>query len=136
MNDFILSVEKLSKSYGKIDAVKSISFNVKNGEIFALIGPNGAGKSTTLKVITTLLTPTTGKVIVGGFDIIKNPQEIRKMISYLPEEAGAYKNLKGIEYLDFMANIIEADKVKRTDFLKRAKYIANLGSRLNDKIGT
>jgi ABC-2 type transport system ATP-binding protein len=134
--DLILKVENLKKNYGKIEALKGISFEVRKGEIFALIGPNGAGKTTTLRIISTLLTPTDGKVEFMGYDLRKNPEKIREGISYLPEEAGAYKNLTGIEYLRFMANFYAEKDTEFEEFIERAKKIADLGNRLNDKIGT
>lgn len=136
MNNTVLLVKNLTKYYGKYKAVNSVSFDVKKGEIFALIGPNGAGKSTTLKIITTLLSPSSGQIKLLNFDIRKNADKIRQNISYLPEEAGAYKNLKGIEYLNFMADLVEDDKNKRKQFIHNAVEIAHLGSRINDKIGT
>jgi ABC-2 type transport system ATP-binding protein len=93
----VLRVEGLKKSYGRIEALKGIDFEVREGEVFALIGPNGAGKTTTLRVVATLLTLSEGKVTFLGNDLKKNPEKFREGISYLPEEAGAYKNLKGMD---------------------------------------
>ncbi|PMQ02328.1 MAG: multidrug ABC transporter ATP-binding protein [Dictyoglomus sp. NZ13-RE01] len=134
--DEILIVENLKKTYGKFEALKGISFEVKRGEIFALIGPNGAGKTTTLRIIATLLTPSDGRVEFMGYDLKKNPEKIREGISYLPEEAGAYKNMTGIEYLRFMANFYAQDSREVEEFVERAKKIASLGDRLKDKVGT
>ncbi len=132
----VLHVEGLKKSYGALEALKGVSFEVDEGEIFALIGPNGAGKTTTLRILATLLTPTAGKAEVLGFDLKKQPEKIREKISYLPEEAGAYRNMKGIDYLKFMSHFY-ADKPGEADgFVKRAAAITDLGSRLNEKVGT
>jgi ABC-2 type transport system ATP-binding protein len=95
----VLNVEGLKKFYGRLEALQGISFQVEEGEIFALIGPNGAGKTTTLRIVATLLSPSEGKVELRGFDVKKQPEKIRENISYLPEEAGAYRNLKGKDYL-------------------------------------
>lgn len=132
----ILRVNGLKKSYGKIIALKGIDFEVNEGEIFALIGPNGAGKSTTLRIIATLLSPDEGTVELMGYDVRKEPEKIRERISYLPEEAGAYKNLTGIDYLRFMANFYAKDERERDEFVKRGEEIAGLGERLKDKVGT
>ena len=132
----VLKVEGLKKSYGTKEALRGIDFEVQTGEIFALIGPNGAGKTTTLRVVSTLLTLSDGKVSFLGHDLKKEPEKIRENISYLPEEAGAYRNLKGRDYLKFMANFYEETREKAEETVKRAEAIAELGSALNDKVGT
>ena len=132
----VLQVEGLKKSYGRIEALKGIDFEVRQGEIFALIGPNGAGKTTTLRVVATLLTLSGGKVTFLGNDLKKNPEKFREGISYLPEEAGAYRNMKGTDYLKFMAHFYADNPQKMEEFLKKAEGIADLGGRLKDKVGT
>lgn len=132
----ILEVKNLSKNYGKIKALENISFSVVRGEIFALIGPNGAGKSTALKIIATILAPSAGSIKLLGLDLVKNADEVRKNISYLPEEAGAYKRLTGLEYLNLMATLYTNDEIKQKDFIDKGIKIADLRTRLKDKIGT
>jgi ABC-2 type transport system ATP-binding protein len=132
----VLQVDNLRKTYGSFQAVKGVSFQVAEGEVFALIGPNGAGKTTTLRVIATLLTLSGGDVTMDGFDLKKHPDKFRERISYLPEEAGAYKNLKGIDYLKFMARFYASTDAQYDEIVKRAEGIADLGDRLNVKVGT
>ena len=132
----VLEVEGLKKSFGNLEALRGISFHVQQGEIFALIGPNGAGKTTALRIVATLLSPSGGKVSFLGFDLKKHPEKFREKISYLPEEAGAYKNLKGIDYLKFMANFYAESDKEADEFIQRAREIADLGTRLNEKSGT
>lgn len=132
----VLNVQGLKKSYGSLEALKGIDFEVEQGEIFALIGPNGAGKTTTLRIIATLLTPGGGTVSVLGHDLRKEPDRIREKISYLPEEAGAYRNLTGVEYFRFMATFYASSPDERQEYIKRAADIAGLGTRLNEKVGT
>jgi ABC-2 type transport system ATP-binding protein len=132
----VLNVEGLKKSYGRLEALQGISFQVEEGEIFALIGPNGAGKTTTLRIVATLLSPSGGKVELCGFDVKKQPEKIRENISYLPEEAGAYRNLKGKDYLKFMANFYAHTDDEASQFIKRAEGVADLGNRLGEKVGT
>ncbi len=127
-------VRDLYKNFGKIKAVDGISFQIEEGEIFGLIGPNGAGKTTTLRMIATLLQPTAGTIEVFGLNLLKQGTRIREMISYLPEEAGAYKNLKGIDYLKFMAGFYAKDNQEKKHIIERAIEIAKLGERLNDPI--
>lgn len=130
-----IEVKNLVKKYGTIDAVKGVSFSVNNGEIFGLIGPNGAGKTTVLRIISTILQITSGSVRVIDYDLSKNPDEIRKMISYLPEDAGAYKNLKGREYLEFIARFFQEGK-KTREMVEKGITIADLGDRINDRVDT
>ncbi len=129
-------VNNLSKSYGNLQALKSVSFEINQGEIFGLIGPNGSGKTTTLRILATLLKPDQGEVKIFDIDVAKQPGEIRKLISYLPEEAGAYKNLSGLDYLKFIADLYTNDSQKRTEFIERAKNITALGERIKDKVKT
>ncbi|MEO0004467.1 MAG: ABC transporter ATP-binding protein, partial [candidate division WOR-3 bacterium] len=105
-------------------------------EIFALIGPNGSGKTTTLRVIATLLKPSAGSVSVFGLDVVKQEAAVRKVISYLPEEAGAYRNLSGLDYLRFMATFYTKDTAERDRLVERGKELADLGIRINDKVST
>ncbi len=132
----VLRVEGLKKRYGGFEALKGIDFEVREGEVFALIGPNGAGKTTTLRVVSTLLTISEGKVTFLGNDVKKSPEKVREKISYLPEEAGAYRNMKGRDYLRFMANFYARTGAETDEYLMRAESIAELGARLKDKIGT
>ncbi|MFA9379707.1 MAG: ABC transporter ATP-binding protein [Acetanaerobacterium sp.] len=131
-----LVVENLSKSYGKKEAVKNVSFTVGRGEIFALIGPNGAGKTSTIRVIATLLTPTAGDALVDGVSVVKDPAAVRRAITYLPDEAGAYKNMTGARYLDFMASLFASSRADKDQMVARASEICALGDRLPDKIAT
>ena len=89
----IIEVQNLVKNYGNFQAVKGISFDVLEGEIFGLLGPNGAGKSTTLEIIETLRTKTSGKVFVDGFDLDKNPNDIKKLIGVQLQASGYYPGL-------------------------------------------
>lgn len=132
----ILEVKELSKQYTKVLAADKVSFEIGEGEIFALIGPNGAGKTTTIRMISTLLTPTAGDAVVAGYSVVKQPAKVRECITYLPDEAGAYKTMTGIKYLRFMAGLFVSDLDRLNQCVDRAKEICGLGERLNDKIGT
>ena len=130
-----LVVKGLSKSYGDHLAVDDVSFTVKEGEIFGLIGPNGAGKTTTLRIISALLKMSTGDITVYGKDMRTDADEIRRYISYLPEDAGAYKELTGRAYLRFMAGFFtKADDMEK--MLEKGINIANLGERIDSKVST
>ncbi len=129
-------VKDLKKSYGQLEAVKGISFDIKKGEIFALIGPNGAGKTSALRMVATILKPDAGTIEVCGINALKEPSKVRELISYLPEEAGAYKNLTGLGYLRFMASLFSKNSEDEKKYVTRASDICDLGDRLNNKIGT
>ncbi len=130
-----LVVKDFHKSYGKHVGVDGISFNVKHGEIFGLIGPNGAGKTTTLRVLSTLLTVTSGDLVVYGKSVVKEPNEVRRIISYLPEDAGAYKNLTGRQYLDFIASFF-ANGEDRGKMVARGIEMTGLDDRVDSKVDT
>ncbi len=130
-----VEVRELVKDYGSFRALKGISFEVNEGEIFGLIGPNGAGKTTALRTIATLLQITLGSIAIFGYDLPKEATGVRKIISYLPEEAGAYKNLTGMEYLNFIARFF-GDGRNLQNMVHRGVDIANLGERINDKVDT
>jgi ABC-2 type transport system ATP-binding protein len=134
--DNVLTVKGLKKSFGTQVALTGIDFEVRPGEVFALIGPNGAGKTTTLRVIATLLTSSEGEITFLGHNLRKEPDFVREKISYLPEEAGAYKNMKGLDYLHFMANFYARDPEEEKVFVDRAVAITELGDRLKTKVGT
>ncbi len=130
----IVVVDNLVKVYpGNITAVRGLSFVVGEGEIFGLIGPNGAGKTTTLRIIATLLKPTKGKVEVAGYDVVEEPDKVRKSISYLPEEAGAYRNLTGVEYLRFMASLYAKSEDEIEEMVNEAIEISGLGDKIYEK---
>ncbi|RYZ52362.1 MAG: ATP-binding cassette domain-containing protein, partial [Sphingobacteriales bacterium] len=100
-----IKVAGLTKVYGTQLAVDHISFELKKGEIVGFLGPNGAGKSTTMKMITGYLPPTDGTAEVSGFDIQKDPMEVRKRVGYLPEANPLYFDMYVREYLEFTAAI-------------------------------
>ncbi len=130
-----VEVRELVKDYGNFRAIKGISFEVNEGEVFGLIGPNGAGKTTVLRTIATLLQLTSGSVTVFGYELPREAGEVRKIISYLPEEAGAYKNLRGKEYLSFIAKFF-GDGERPQNMVQKGMEIANLGERINDRVDT
>lgn len=129
-----LAVKNLVKKFGNLRAVDDVSFEIEEGEIFGLIGPNGAGKTTTLRIVSTLLSTTSGDVQVFGYDIRDEGSKIRNLISYLPEEAGAYRNLKGIDYLNFMGEFYAQDGDEKKSMVQRAIAIADLGKRIKEKV--
>jgi ABC-type multidrug transport system, ATPase component len=105
MNKTIISVNNLVKNYGDFEAVKDISFEVYDGEIFGLLGPNGAGKSTTLEIIETLREKTSGKISVDGIDLDHAPNEIKKIIGVQLQTSGFYPNLNLVELIELFSGL-------------------------------
>ncbi len=126
-----VEVRNLKKNFGKKEALRGVTFEVREGEIFGLIGPNGAGKTTTLRIISTLLKPTSGSVKVYGVDVVKEPEKVRKMIAYLPEESDVYLRLTGLENLKFYAMIYFSDREKIDEVVRRGVEISRLGDAIN-----
>jgi ABC-2 type transport system ATP-binding protein len=115
----ILNVRELGKSFGKLEAVKGVSFSVEKGESVSLLGPNGAGKSTTINMITGLYPPTSGSIQITGVDVIKNPKQAQKSIGVVPQEIALYETLSARENLkfwgrmyDLSGNALEKDVMK------------------------
>ncbi len=142
----MVEIKNLTKRYGSITAVKDLSFTVSDNEILGFLGPNGAGKTTTMNMITGCLPPTSGTIIVNGFDISKNPMDAKKCIGYLPEIPPLYTEMKVYEYLKFIAGIkavprserneqikMAMDRLKITDVSKRV--IKNLSKGYKQRVG-
>ena len=118
MSKTIISVKNLCKNYGEFKAVKDISFDVYEGEIFGLLGPNGAGKSTTLEIIETLRKKTSGQVIVDGLDLDTQPDEIKKIIGVQLQTSGFYPNLTLLELIQLFSGLYNK-KVDAMELLKK-----------------
>ena len=101
----MIEIENLTKKYKSLVAVDNLSLRIKENECFALLGLNGAGKTTLINMLSTVLLPTSGTAKIGGFDIIKNPLEVRKIINISPQETAVAKNLTVRENLDFIASL-------------------------------
>jgi ABC-2 type transport system ATP-binding protein len=110
----------LTRNFGEICAVDHISLGVPHGEIFGLLGPNGAGKSTTIKMLTTLLEPTSGTARVAGFDIVAAPEEVRRRIGYVPQMLSADGALTGIENLTLSAKLYGMARAERKERIAEA----------------
>jgi len=128
--------KSLVKVFGNVRALDNLTFRVKPGEIYGLIGPNGAGKTTALRIVSTLILPTAGSAAVFGRDVVREASEVRRLISYLPEEAGAYKNLSGHEYLQFMGRFCSQNEADLKTLVEDAATISGLGERLRDRVKT
>lgn len=133
----MIQINDFSKIYsGGVKAVSNLDLEVKKGEIFGFLGPNGAGKSTTIKCIVGLLKPSSGEIIINGYDNQKDPVKSKKTIGYVADEPLVMDKLKGIEYLNFISNVFEVPtdiRLKRLDYLLKT---FKLSESINDPVMT
>jgi len=122
----------LVKRFGSKEVLKGVSFEVEGSEIFGIIGPNGAGKTTTLRILATILKPDSGDAWILGHSVRDEPDMVRRNIAYLPEDAGVYRHLTGMEFLRFMAGVYG----REGDCIRRGAEIAGLGSALDNPMGS
>ncbi|MCX5786090.1 MAG: ABC transporter ATP-binding protein [Elusimicrobia bacterium] len=103
----MIKIQHLTKTFGACKAVDNLSLNVAAGEIFGFLGPNGAGKTTTVKILSGIMAPTSGRVLVAGFDIARQPLEAKRLIAYIPDEPFIYPKLTGFEFLRFLGDLYD-----------------------------
>lgn len=127
-----VEVKGLIKDFGGFRALRGVSFEVEEGEIFGLVGPNGAGKTTTFRIVAGLIPPTAGEVRVFGLE--PSDSKVRRMLSYLPEDAGTYRNITGYEFLSMVARIYYGRGREAEEALELGLKIANLGDRIHEKM--
>ncbi|MFJ8412229.1 ABC transporter ATP-binding protein [Bacillus paramycoides] len=131
----MIEIMNVSKSYnGSSYAVKDLSLTVPSGEIFGFLGPNGAGKSTTIKMITGIHGVDKGTITINGKDIMKEPMEAKKTFGYVPDSPDMFLRLKGIEYLNFMADMYEVPKEVRQERIESLAKKFDLYNALSDQI--
>ena len=119
----MIEINHLVKKYGSHVAVDDLSLTVEPGKIYGFLGPNGAGKSTTMNIITGYLAATSGEVKINGFDVLKQPEEAKKCVGYLPELPPLYMDLTVKEYLDFVAELKKIEKSLRAGYVKETMKI-------------
>jgi ABC-2 type transport system ATP-binding protein len=129
----MIVIENLTKQFGEKKAVNSLNLSIEEGEIFGFLGPNGAGKTTTIKILTGLLKPSSGKVTIGGFDILTAPQAAKYITGYVPEDPFVYDKLTGREFLQLVGGLyslkdkeIEAQIDYWTEFFQLESYMDTL----------
>jgi len=133
----MIKVEGLTKRYARTVAVDNISFSVEKGQIVGFLGPNGAGKTTTMRVLTCFMPPTEGNAIVAGFDVMKEPMEVKRRIGYLPEAPPLYPEMEVAEYLNFVGRlkgIARGDLKRRVDEVSGRCAIGDVQSKLIGKL--
>ncbi|MGH7941034.1 MAG: ATP-binding cassette domain-containing protein [Limisphaerales bacterium] len=132
----MIKVRDLTKYFGTKRAVDGISFEVQRGEVLGFLGPNGAGKSTTMRMITGFITPTSGSVTVGGFNMLENPIPAKKLVGYLPENAPAYTDMTVLGFLTFAAEIRGLRGEAKSKAVRRAAELCFLEPVLYQSVDT
>ena len=122
----MIEVRNLVKTYGDHMAVDHLNFTVEKGKIYGFLGPNGAGKSTTMNMMTGYLASTSGDIVIDGHDILKEPEEAKKCIGYLPELPPLYMDMTVKEYMDFAAELKKIEKGKRAEQVKQAMEMTGI----------
>jgi ABC-type multidrug transport system ATPase subunit len=131
----VIRCEALTKRFGELTAVDRVSFEVGKGEVFGLLGPNGAGKTTTLRLLSTLLRPTSGTATIAGHDLLRDPQMVRESIGVLPEDAGLYDRLTPREHLLYYGRLHGMPKDRLERRIDELLEIMELTDRANTKVG-
>lgn len=132
----MLTIENLTKQYGKFVAVDHLSLHIEKGEIFGFVGPNGAGKTTTMRIICGLLKATSGSVTVDGVDAIRQPEDIKRKVGYVPDFFGVYDNLKVMEYMEFYGSMYGLDRKETDDLSEGLLELVNLSDKKEEFVDT
>jgi ABC-2 type transport system ATP-binding protein len=132
----MIDVTELKKSYGPVEALRGVSFQIAEGEIVGLLGPNGAGKTTIMKILTGYLQPDEGSVHIGGLDVLTQTQQVQAQLGYLPENAPLYPELSVQDYLWMMAELRQVPADQRLARLSETVYATGLQEHLARPIGT
>ena len=109
----MIEIKGLTKYYGNLAALMNLTLTIESGDIFGFIGPNGAGKTTTMRILATLLSPTSGKASIDGHDVTRQGKHVRRLVGYMPDFMGVYDDLKVYEYLEFFAAAFGLERSKR-----------------------
>jgi len=130
----VIRTEGLSKTFGTRVAVEDLNLEVEPGELFGFLGPNGAGKTTTIRLLTGLLRPTVGRVLIGGYDIHREPVRAKAFLGYVPDQPVLYEKLTGREFLSFMADLYRVDGTRRDQRIGELLELFDLSERGDDLI--
>ncbi len=128
----ILETKNLSKNYGKFVALSNMNLKLEQGDIFGYIGPNGAGKTTTLRILATLLTPTSGAAYIDGLDVAREPYQVKRVVGFMPDAFGVYDGMRLREYLDFFGAAYRIPVRKRQGIIDDVLSLTDLTSRADD----
>ncbi|MDD5349228.1 MAG: ABC transporter ATP-binding protein [Chthoniobacteraceae bacterium] len=126
MSEPLVRVRNLTRRFGLLNAVRGISFDIYPGQVVGFIGANGAGKTTTMRMMATLEVPTSGSISIGGRDVINFPNEVRRLVGWMPDAYGTYENMTVLEYLDFYARAFGFRCAERRERIGEVMEFANL----------
>ena len=132
----MLETKELTRYYGSFLALDKLSISIGEGELHGFVGPNGAGKTTTMRILATLLAPSSGTVTLDGVDLKKNPRRIREMVGYMPDFFGVYDNLIAWEYLDFYARCYGIRSEKRKQMGDQLLELVGLSDKRDAYVNT
>ena len=135
-NEYVIEVEGLTKDFGKVKAVDSVSFNVTKGEMFAFLGPNGAGKTTTIRMLTTLLKPTSGKIFINGFNPLKEQHKARSAFGIVFQDFSLDNELTALENLRFHSSLYNVPRNLSEERIVHLLKLVELWDRRNDFVKT
>jgi ABC-2 type transport system ATP-binding protein len=130
----IIETKDLVKRYGRLTAVDHLSLHVPKGAIYGFVGPNGAGKTSTMRILTTLMLPTSGQAYVAGYEVTKDPRAVRRVIGYMPDFFGVYDDMKVWEYLDFFAACYDIPESDRPQMIDDLLELVDLAGRREDMV--
>ncbi len=130
----MIEIHGVTKVYKDLTAVDNLSLSIAEGEIFGFIGPNGAGKTTTIKILATLLKPTQGYAMVGGYNVLTQADDVKRVMGYMPDSFGVYDDMKVWEYLDFFAAAYKIEKSRRTQIIDDVLALTDLGHKKDDMV--
>jgi ABC-2 type transport system ATP-binding protein len=132
--DLIIETRDLNKRYGRLQAIQDLNLKVPRGAIYGFVGPNGAGKTSTMRILTTLMLPTSGEAFVNNYQVTKAPRDVRRSIGYMPDFFGVYEDMKVWEYLDFFAACYEIPEEERPGLINDLLELVDLGHRREDMV--
>jgi len=130
----IVETHNLTKKYGHLIAVNNLNLRLEEGDVLGFIGPNGAGKTTTIRILATLLEPTSGTATIAGHDVLKEPEAVRRVIGYMPDFFGVYDDVKVWEYLDFFACAYRVPRSERGKLIDDVLALTDLSHKKNDYV--
>jgi ABC-2 type transport system ATP-binding protein len=132
----MISIKNVTKKFGDFKAVDGLTLDILSGEIFGFLGPNGAGKTTTIKMMTGILSPNEGDIVINGYSIVKEPLEAKRQFGFVPDSPDLFLRLKGIEYLNFIGDVYEVDSETRQQRIMELTKKLEIDDALNDRLIT